>query len=428
MITSNLTDAFLSEKRTHADPMADQVITSIIEHNMQDQINAVLMTLVRNDGYSKVHFDQFPAEIAKLIENYFLESAKLPSWADENKIAKGQEVFGIYGPEMFMLLNVKSLPMCYTCAKGAKVLYETGRLIEHSGQMDPLVRRLMETAQMVVNVMQPKGLTPNSNGIVTTQKVRLIHATIRYYLKHPKYNPHGWDTATLGEPINQEDLAGTLMSFSPVILSGLKQMNVTVSAEQIDAYTHCWKVIGYLMGVNEDLLPDTFDQGWTLATRILEHQAAESMEGQALTASCIAFIKHMMPGNAFDEVPEYLMWYFFQDVSASSNKNLAQMIGISSHATLKDEFVLKLTQFFMGDLTHLEHRKIIERISGPFNHLLLQGMLKHYNDGKKIRFLIPASLQEDWQLSDSWETKRQIGPVIFKHRLVVQTKEQSASL
>ncbi len=423
MNTQNLTNAFLSKKRMQTDPLADEVISKIIDLGLEAQINAVFMTLVRNDGYSKLHFDQFPPEVISLIDHYFEESAKLPSWADQTKIKKGQEVFGVYGPEVFMLLNVKSLPMCYTCAKGAKVLYDTGRLTEHGGQIDPLVRRLMETAQMVVNVLQPGGLSPQSNGIISTQKVRLIHASIRYFLKHPKYNPSGWDMQLLGEPINQEDLAGTLMSFSPVILSGLKQMNISLTDDQIEAYTHCWKVIGHLMGVNEDLLPDTFEEGWTLASRILEHQAAESMEGKALTASCLAFINHMIPGNAFDEVPEYLMWYFFQDVSKASNKNLADMVGISSHESLKDAFVLKITQFLMGDLTRLEHHQIIEKISQPFNHLLLQGMLKHYNDGKKVRFFIPPSLQKDWKITETWELKSQIGPTVLNHRLALQVKK-----
>ena len=428
MNTTNLTDAFLTEKRMHTDPLADDLISKIIDLGLASQINAIFMALVKNDGYSKVHFNQFPVEVVALIENYFSESAKLPVWADQEKITKGQEVFGLYGPEVFMLLNVKSLPMCYTCAKGAKVLYDTGRLTEHGGHIDPLVRRLMETAQMVVNVLQPNGLSAQSNGIVTTQKIRMIHASIRYFLKHPKYNPKGWDTENLGEPINQEDLAGTLISFSPVILSGLKQLDIFLSAEQIDAYTHCWKVIGHLMGVNEDLLPDTFEEGWTLASRILEHQAAESMEGKALTASCIAFIKHMIPGNAFDEVPEYLIWYFFQDVSKASSKNLAHMVGINDHKSLKDDFVLKITQFLMGKITYLEHHKIIQQITQPFNHLLLQGMLKHYNEGKKVRFFIPPSLQKDWKISESWQLKKQIGPTLLNHRLALQVKKTTTEI
>jgi hypothetical protein len=421
-MTTNLTDAFLDAKRKLTDQLADDVIAQIIEMGFEKEVNNIFYTLVRNDGYDPKHFASFPASIREKIEFYFTESAKLPSWADETKIAKGQELFSIYGPEVFMLLNVKSLPMCYICAKGAKVLYATGRLTEHNGQIDPLVRRLMETAQMVVNVLQRGGLAPSGSGIVTTQKVRLIHASIRYFLKHPIFNPNGWDAQNLGEPINQEDLAGTLMSFSPVILSGLKQLNIDLTDEQIEAYTHCWKVIGYLMGVDEDLLPDSFDEGWTLATRILEHQAEESMEGKALTASCIAFIKHMLPGNAFDDIPEFFIWYFFQDVAQASSKDLSNMVGISSHKTLKDEFTLKLTKFFMHDLNGLEHKQIVETISDKINLLLLQGMLTHYNDEKKVRFLIPPNLQQDWNLSDKWIDSKQIGPTILKHRLIVQHK------
>ncbi len=60
----------------------------------------------------------------------------------------------------------------------------------------------METSQMVINVMTPGGFEPNGTGIITIKKVRLMHASIRYYLKHPHINQKGWDTSTLGEPIN----------------------------------------------------------------------------------------------------------------------------------------------------------------------------------------------------------------------------------
>src|SRR6201999_3276000 len=124
-----------------------------------------------------------------------------------------QEVFACYGPQICLCLLCKSLPEAYACAKGAQVLYRTGRLTDQDGTMRTFTRRLMETSQFVVNVCIPGGLEPNGKGIVTSQKVRLIHAAIRYFIKKGE-----WDVATLGEPINQEDMAGTLQSFSTLIL------------------------------------------------------------------------------------------------------------------------------------------------------------------------------------------------------------------
>lgn len=397
--TSNLTSSFLESKRQLTDPLADNTIAAIIDQGFEERINEIFITLHRNDGFDPKLLAHFPASIQQIVSDYFKESGKLPDWANQELITKGQQVFSEFGPEVFMLLNVKSLPMCYTCAHGAQVLFDTGRLVEHNGKIDPLVRRLMETAQMVVNVLQPGGLSPTGNGIITVQKVRLIHASIRHFLKSSKFNPKGWDVSKLGEPINQEDLAGTLMSFSPVILSGLKQLDIQLTEEQILAYSHCWKVIGHLIGLNEDLLSDDYNANWKLACEILKHQAAASDPGKTLTDSCVAFINHMIPGNLFDEVSTYMIWFFFQDIEKAVGKPLAAMIGIANHSNLTDHFTMKLSQIITSHIAKAEHHKIIQKLSGEFNKLMLQGYIRHYNEGKQVRFLIPPSLTSDWGIN-----------------------------
>ena len=399
---NDLTTGFLQGKRLMTDPLADNVITQIIESGNERHVNDVFMHLVRNDDYAPELFDGLPAAVANAVTSYFDQSSKLPEWADAALIEKGEEVFSLYGPEIFMLLNVKSLPLCYTCAKGAKVLYDTGRLVEHGGKIDPLARRLMETAQMVMNVLQPGGLTSHGKGIVTMQKVRLIHASIRYFLTHTATSKvvGGWDTSYYGEPINQEDLAGTLMSFSPIIISGLKALNIHLSDEEVTAYTHCWKVIGHMMGVNDDLLPDSYEEGWDLTVAILQDQAAESLEGKALTQSCIDFMKYIMPGEFLDSLPEYMIWYFIQDASQKTGIDLTTMIGVSDHSEKKDLLALAFTKWFSHGISHLEHSAIAKKLTGKFNKVLLQSVLRFYREGKRIQFFIPPSLQKNWQLNE----------------------------
>jgi len=320
-----------------------------------------------------------------------------------------------------MLLNVSSLPMCYACAKGAQVLYETGRLLSHGGSIDPLARRLMETAQMVVNVLSEGGLAKTGSGVITLQKVRLIHASIRHYLKAGQYNNAKWDTQKYGEPINQEDLAGTLMSFGPVIIAGLKRLNIELSDTQIEDYTHCWKVVGSLMGIDEQLIPDTYQDGLDLATKILQHQGEESEAGKALTQSCIQFMNALTPGNAFNEVPEYFISYFLEDFSRAAGKDLSHCIGLSKQTGKKDKIILSLAGFITGELSHMERHKLIQKIATHFNKKLLEGIIHHYNDGKEVQFFIPPSLQEDWGLVDEWKDSLST-PAILGNRLSWQQK------
>ncbi|GAA5043299.1 hypothetical protein GCM10011506_46720 [Marivirga lumbricoides] len=396
---STITPNFLNSCRFETDQLADQVIAKIIEQRDLNHLNEIFLTLVKNDSFNDSTFSSFPASINKLLQNYFQVSSELPQWYNAEKVQVGEQVFSEFGPEIFMLLNVSSLPMCYTCAKGAQVLYDTGRLLSHKNDIDPLARRLMETGQMIFNVLSSGGLSPGGRGIITVQKVRLIHAAIRYYLKHgAERNGFTWDVEELGEPINQEDLAGTLMSFGPVILNGLKKLGIELSDDQIEGYMHCWRVVGHLMGIKEALLPESYDESFQLANKILAHQSASSQAGIALTDSCIKFIQSVVKEDYLDDLPAYLMNYFLEDFSKASGHDLASYINVKSSHKLKDLLVLKFMRFFSHEAGALEHHSLVQKISKTFNKKLLRGIISHYNDDKSVRFSIPPSLTKDWNL------------------------------
>ncbi len=421
-IIDKVNEQLLEEFRGVSDPLADNTVSKIISLSEEKQVNQVMMMLFRNESFHRGMFSELGDELSTILDEYIEATEQLPQWADTSRIARGEKLFSIYGPAIFMLLNVSSLPMCYTCAKGAQVLYETGRLLSHNNNIDPLARRLMETAQMVVNVLSEEGLSKNGKGVITLQKVRLIHASIRYYLKQGQYQGEKWDVSLYGEPINQEDLAGTLMSFGPVILAGMKKLNIEISKSEQSDYMHCWKVVGYLMGIDDRLLPDSYDDGFELATRILKHQAEVSEAGKALTDSCIQFMNALIPGNLFNEVPAYFIHYFLEDFATSSGKDLGMCIGLDNRNSRKDRMILKLAKIISGRLSHLEEHKLIQKISSYFNKKLLEGIIHHYNGGKDVQFFIPPSLQKDWGLVDAWKN-RATTPALFGNRIAWQSKK-----
>ena len=58
-------------------------------------------------------------------------------------------------------------------------------------QIDP-ARRIRETAQMIMSVMCPGGLVGDGRvgtGVHSTQKVRVMHAIIRYMIEHDPRTP-----------------------------------------------------------------------------------------------------------------------------------------------------------------------------------------------------------------------------------------------
>ena len=169
----------------------------------------------------------------------------LPEWADPQLIQTGEDLFWRYGTKLILVLYCYSLPFCYLGRNGVQVLALTTRLASNP------TRRIVETAQLLVDVMQAGGLTtPTGRGRRSIQKVRLMHAAIRQLAPTaPQWK------ASFGLPVNQEDLAGTLMSFSWIALDGLDKLGVEVTPAEREAFLHCWLVIGHLLGIQPELLP-----------------------------------------------------------------------------------------------------------------------------------------------------------------------------
>jgi hypothetical protein len=200
-----------------------------------------------------------------------------------------------------------------------------------------------------------------------------------------------WDTKTLGEPINQEDLSGTLQAFSCRIIQGLNQIGVDLTAAQREGYTHLWRVVGYLMGVREELNPANYSASATLAGAILDHQAGPGMEGNALAKANVLFIESMIPGNVMDRVPLLLSRHLIGDKFATIldlkvKKGLLETIGEK----------LLLSGFIISDKM-MDNNILLRKISEKFNILFIQGVLNYYNEGKQQHFYLPPDLRTTWQ-------------------------------
>jgi hypothetical protein len=275
------TDEFLESMRQETDPVADEVVAAVIESGGLETYNALLRELVNNR-------DGIPNSLPKIVHEYFEKTQKLPDWADPQKILLGENVFNNYGPEMLAMLFFVSLPYSYATKKGSHVLAITAQLTKH------VHRRIFRTAQFIMDVMQAGGLGPNGKGIRSVQKVRLIHASIRYHITHnPKWKSE-WDPEW-GQPINQEDMVGTIMDFFFGVMKGFERCRIRLSDEEAEAYLHSWKVVGYIIGIRPELTPENVEDAFALANKIIERQQGESDSGKALTKDLIGFVQRFLP-------------------------------------------------------------------------------------------------------------------------------------
>jgi ER-bound oxygenase mpaB/B'/Rubber oxygenase, catalytic domain len=212
-------------------------------------------------------------------QEVILAHIQMPEWAAESSLTIARNFFTRNSPWILNLLGLLSLPYCYAASDGARVLCFTERLTK-----EPEIR-LRETAEFVWDIMNPLAFLPENKGLVSILKVRLIHSSIRYYIR----NDPNWEAAW-GLPINQEDMAGTNLSFSLLILRGLRKMGIESSLQEKEAYLHLWNVVGFLLGLDESLLANNLPDTIHLEKMIRERQFKASLHGKNLTKKLLDYL------------------------------------------------------------------------------------------------------------------------------------------
>ena len=362
-------DELLDRMRETGDPPADQAVAQLFAVGQIQAVNAMMQTLVEND-------DLVPANMPQVIRDYLQTSGHLPSWIDPAQIEAGERLFWRYGPAIIAILHCYSLPFCYVARKGVQVLSLTTRLYSNP------TRRVVETAQMVVDVMRPGGMGSLGTGIRTAQKVRLMHAGVRYQI----HAYGGWNPE-FGEPVNQEDLAGTLMAFSWVTLDGLARLGYALTAAEQEAYLHSWKIVGAILGVHPDLLPENMAAAEDLVRRIQKRQYAACPEGQQMTDALVKMMQYYLPGSLLDGVPAAMIHYFLEDY--------ADLIGVK-RAAYEAALVGPLRAIDGLAGLQLHASAPAARLHEVLSRKLIEALVWTERGGKRIPFTIPTELRQQW--------------------------------
>jgi hypothetical protein len=214
--------------------------------------------------------DAAPPEFGPLLEHTFT----VPTWVDFDRIANGGEFFLSTHVVGGIVLGARSLIMGYAAPAGNKPLVLSGRL---EGSVN---RRLAETSRFVFDVNKPGNLRPGGAGISAALKVRLIHAKVRQMIRNYGEWHDEW-----GAPINQHDMMATILLFGLVLLEGLEHLGLKPSSEEAEDYIMLWRYVGYLLGVEPELLPATRLEAERMMAFVDLTQAAPDEDARRLTAA-----------------------------------------------------------------------------------------------------------------------------------------------
>jgi hypothetical protein len=246
---------------------------------------------------------------------------------------------------------------------------------------------------MVVDVMTEGGMEPDGRGVRTTQKVRLMHAAIRYMIRHDPNKP--WDEQELGQPINQEDLAGTLMTFGFVVLEGMKALRIDLTPAQQEAWLYVWRAVGRIIGVDERLIPANMAEARELTFLIRKRQVAYSKEGVAMTAALIEGFQQLTP-DILDGLPASMV-HFFLDQDQWQGINVAKLLEVPrpDWTVIIPHAIKGISEVvdWVGDNTFVAAR-LLRYVSKD----IVEGMLLVERGGQRTPFFIPDRLQDLWRL------------------------------
>ncbi|MEK0441699.1 MAG: hypothetical protein RL403_677 [Bacteroidota bacterium] len=291
-------DIFFDDLRACQDPLADTAVESLLHH--PECISIINSWEVIPSQVP----ENFPGPL-QLFFQFYLNHAKINH---EPYAVISQQFFGKKGGIYLGMLGCYSLPYCYAFAHGAEVLVRSTRIIHQIGE------RLGETTQFVLALFRPKAFSAQDEAFLICAKVRLIHSFSRFFIRTYVKD---WDPS-FGKPINQEDLLGTNLAFSHIVLRGLTKMGIPPSLEEHVALLSYWKYIGELLGVDTRAWPENPKEAFELDKLIRKRQLNTSDAGIHLLHALLSYYDHSLEDPFLrNQMPSIVSFFLGKEASAA---------------------------------------------------------------------------------------------------------------
>jgi hypothetical protein len=364
-------DELLESLREQGDPTVDPIVRDLFRRKEVEAVNAAMRAMTDNAATP----DAMPPAVAAWLR----EHRALPAWADRARMDRASRFFVDHGVSISMLLGLSSLLEAYAAKKGVKVLYATDQMGATNAD-----RRLGETTQFLLTVMAPGALFAGGNAIPTILKVRFMHGAVRRLLLDA-----GWDVPGLGLPICQEDLLGTLMTFSYAPLLHLPKLGVVVPPDLADDFVHHWNVIGTLLGIPREIMPASFDEARQIAEAIAARHQGPSHEGIELTRALLDVYARRVPGTALDGVILAIARWLAGDA-------VADWLEVPRS---RWQFVLGARGFFAKVWNGAQNRStVVNDVVNRIGLRLLRAGTSSFLGGAPAEFKMSAELRDAWRM------------------------------
>ncbi|MFF1401596.1 oxygenase MpaB family protein [Streptomyces sp. NPDC058294] len=363
------TEASLDALRRTGDELADGTVATLFARGEVGKFNT-LMRYVSTAGAP------LPDGLPDVAREYLAATSIPPAWVDWGEMERARLFFIDNNVHISTALSFASMPACYVVPNVARLLSAT-----HSLQYPS--KRMAETGQFTVYLMQPDAFEAGSRFVPAAQKVRLLHASIRHHLERE----NRWDTQAWGTPICQEDLIGGQLFFSLLVLDSLHRLGVHMTTEGAESYYYAWRVVGAMLGVDQDAVPKTLEDARVFLDLYMIRHMGPSEEGAQLTRQLIDLYEEVVPGTFFDPIVSALIRHLVGDTCAD---------WLRVPRTRWDVLV-KAVPHLLGVLETIEDRSPLGAWAlDRLGHLTTILELSSLTRGRVMHYAIPEHLRKDY--------------------------------
>lgn len=377
------TEASMDALRQAGDELADATVATLFERGEVGRFNT-LMRYVSTVG------SPLPDGLPEVAREYLHATSSAPDWVDWGEMEKARLFFTDNDVHITTALSFAAMPACYLVPHVARLLTTTHGLKYPS-------KRMAETGQFTLYLMRPDAFEAGSRFIPAAQKVRLLHAAIRHHLRRDDR----WDTAALGVPICQEDMIGGQMFFSMLVLDSLHRLGIHMSTEGAEAYCYAWRVVGAMLGVDQEAVPHTLEEARRFLDLYMIRHMGPSDDGALLTRQLIDLYEEVVPGTFFDPIVSALIRHLVGDTCAD---------WLQVPRTNWD-VVIKAVPHLLGVLETVEDRSplgawLLDRLG----HLTTVFELSSLTRGRVMHYAVPEHLKKDYGVSSTVSPTRRWAP------------------
>ncbi|MFI6166730.1 oxygenase MpaB family protein [Nocardia sp. NPDC051052] len=369
--------------RQYGDELADATVATLFERGEVGKFNT-LMRYVSTAGAP------LPDGLPDVAREYLHETSTPPAWVDWGEMEKARLFFIDNNVHISTALSFASMPACYLVPHVAKLLSATHALEYPS-------KRMAETGQFTVYLMQPDAFEAGSRFVPAVQKVRLLHAAIRHHLSRENL----WDTEAFGTPICQEDMIGGQLLFSILVLDSLHRLNIHMTVDGAEAYFYAWRVVGAMLGVDQAHAPEDLAAAREFLDTYLTRYMGPSEEGVNLTRQLIDLYEEVVPGTTFDPIVAAVIRYLVGDTGAD---------WLQVPRTAWDTAV-KAAPGLLGILETIEDKSPLGAWAlDRLGHVTALFELSSLTRGRVMHYAIPEQLKADFGVSSTVARTRRWTP------------------